>query len=931
MSVLTEFLTGSFSGKNKNKSYESCGKYRTFYWKYHEIYDISGKLASFLTQKSIKMGGRIIIKSPNSPQWVAAYTACLKMGLTVVPVDYKSDFDFEKSIIASVQPELILYSKENETFHEIAKLIKTSGMVKISEETGKELSKSYSNREKSSGKKPEAEFDYVNFELNPENNYVEFNNKKIRIILLDDLESIVKDYDFKDDYYEKILINDDSLAEIVFTSGSTSRPKGVMLSHKNISSNLTAAKPVIERWETVFRLMINPRLLSLVPLSHMYGQVIGIFIPLMIGSSVVFLNSINPEEILRAIKKEKIWILGALPKLVSIIKNHIVTKYNLNSEAFRRKYKRLRNIRWWIRFPLFLQIKIKIGWRFVAIISGGAGIDFETEDFFRCLAYSIFQGYGLTETAPLVTLTDPARNKEGSVGSFLDGQEIKIIDGEIYIKGENVSSGYYESEKPISEILQNGWFKTGDIAEVDNDGDVFIRGRADDLIVRSDGLNIYPYDVESAIKSVSDMVKDCVVFGIEEENISGGKKNIRQEIHAVLLIDFKIYLETDTKEVDEAIRKANCKLNPYQKIDSFSIWSDPDFPRTSTLKPKKAEIKRIVLEKLKTKSESVPHKERKTDSEEFKETERADLYNLINSIHKLTRMDMDNKNGLHLRDDLGFDSLDIIELTCAIEDKFKMEPGILNITKDTNLKELEDLIENQPEKIHKVPFFNFPYSIFFIVLRTMFQFIMFPFISILYRRRYCGKEFLKNLKKPTIFISNHVSLIDTFIILFSLPLKIRLKLTTVMSIEHHFLNYFKGTGNPVRRFFEALGFYIFICLFLNVVPLSRTYGFKQSFENIGTLIDRGWNVLIFPEGAITIDGNIKPFEAGIGIIAKDMKVPVAPVRIDGLHDILHNGILPFGHLPKIPIVRVNFGRQIEMTAGSYQEIAQNLRDIVINL
>ena len=152
-----------------------------------------------------------------------------------------------------------------------------------------------------------------------------------------------------------------------------------------------------------------------------------------------------------------------------------------------------------------------------------------------------------------------------------------------------------------------------------------------------------------------------------------------------------------------------------------------------------------------------------------------------------------------------------------------------------------------------------------------------------------------------------------------------------MSIEHHFLNYFNVTGNILRRIFEAAGFYLFVCLFLNVIPLSRTRGFKQSLENIGSLIDRGWNVLIFPEGAITLDGSIKEFEPGIGVIAKDMKVLVIPVRIDGLYDILHNGILPLGHLPKVPVFKVKYGKQVEMFEGSYQEIANNLREMVLRL
>ena len=926
MSALTEFLDESISAKGGDNSYYLKGKYRTFGWKFSKIFALSKNLAAFLNQNAVKAGDRIIIKSPNSPQWVAAFTACIKMGFVIVPIDYKSDFNFEQKIISKVRPEFILYSRGNETFDIIKNLIDSSSIADINTS----ISKNKLFKEKTSGQEPGTGLKHFDFDLKPEESYIKFENKKIGLLLLEDLETAVKNYDFKDDTYEKSYrVEDSNLAEIVFTSGSTAAPKGVMLTHKNISSNLKAASPLIEKWKFIFNLMINPRLLSLVPLSHMYGQVIGIFIPLMFGSSVVFFNTINPEEILKAVKEEKIWILGALPKLVSIIRNHIARKYNLNSKEFKSKYGKLRNVRWWIRIIFFLGLRIKIGWRLIAIISGGAAIDYETEDFFRCIAYSVFQGYGLTETAPLITLTDPAKNKEGSVGSFLGGQEIKIVDGEIYVKGENVSTGYFEPEHDYSEAFKNGWFKTGDIAEIDKNGNVFIKGRVDDLIVRPDGLNIYPYDIENAVKSVSARVKDCAVFGIEKEVEREAVKSREMEVHAVLLLDFKDYSDIGEMEINEIIKEANRTLNPYQKIDSFSIWHEADFPRTSTLKPKKSEIKRIIIEKLKIKEEPLLYTEQEIKDRKFTEDEKADLYNLIGSFYKINRGNIHDE--AKLQEDLGLDSLDIVELSSALEEKFGIDTGTLSITKDTNLKELENLIANPPEEIYKVPFFNFPYSIFFVILRTMMQFFMFPFISILYRRQYAGKGNLYDIKRPAVVASNHASLIDTFVILFSLPLKIRLRLTTVMSIEHHFLNYFSGTGNILRKIFEAAGFYLFVCLFLNVIPLSRTRGFKQSLENIGNLIDRGWNILIFPEGAITIDGNIKEFEPGIGVIAKDMKVPVIPVRIDGLHDILHNGILPLGHLPKIPVVKISFGKQVEMFEGSYHEIADNLRRIVLKL
>ena len=1015
MSELTKFLNESFVFSGKNKFYFLRTKYRTLRQSFQEIYQYSKKLEILLTQNGAKKGDKIIIKAPNMPQWVIVFITCLRMGYVLVPIDYKSDFDFDIKIINLVNPKFIFYSIENDSLNLLADFFDLECFY------GDNAKKNIINLKKN--------FNNTNNECNiifledfeeVLNNY-KLKNLKFNVSLKKGKKDLNYNKDYNEDYiyedyiYNEDFVKDDDIAEIVFTSGSTSIPKGVILTHKNISSNLNSAKPIIKKWQSLFKLMINPKLLSLVPLSHMYGQVIGIFIPLMIGSSVVFLNSINPEEILKAIKKEKIWILGVLPKLASIIKNHIIKKYNLDSKSFKDKYKKVRNIKWWIRFVLFLGLKIKIGWRLVAIISGGAPIDYDTEDFFRCLAYSFFQGYGLTETAPLITLTDPSKNKQGSVGSFLENQQIKIIDGELYIKGENVFKGYYgldkqdvfqdvsqkfsqnvsqsasninninlnnlnntinnvntaanfliknnETKNKIKEINENitakdftedGWFKTGDIVEVNRNGDVFVKGRVDDLIVRPDGLKIYPYDIENIIKSVSDKIKDCVIFSVQKpykeslklfEKDIVSKGGLKQEIFAVLLIDFKKYPDIKEQEINDLILKSNSKLNPYQKIDSFIVWDQEDFPRTSTLKPKKNEIKKVILEKLNSQISSKTIKknevdfnyQNENDENEAKFTDKKDIEelkveNLFKILSEVQTLKINNlKDDFKLQDDLGLDSLDIIELSSAIEEKFDINSDNLIITKDTSLKDLKNFIINPPEKSFKIPFYSFPYNYIFVILRTIFQFILFPFISILYRRRYAGRQNLKNLILPTVFASNHVSLIDTFVILYSLPIRIRLKLTTVMSIEHHFLHFFNKTGNVFRRLFEAICFYVFICLFLNVIPLSRTHGYKQSLENIGYMIDKGFNILIFPEGAITIDGNIKEFEPGIGIIAKEMKVPIVPIRIDGLHDILHNGILPLKHPPKIPLVKINFGNQISELEGTYKEIADKLRNIILKL
>jgi len=245
----------------------------------------------------------------------------------------------------------------------------------------------------------------------------------------------------------------------------------------------------------------------------------------------------------------------------------------------------------------------------------------------------------------------------------------------------------------------------------------------------------------------------------------------------------------------------------------------------------------------------------------------------------------DIKPEAKLKDDLGLDSLDMIQLSCAVEDKYNIEMDDSYISQETSVGDIEKLIKSPPEVSYRLPFYNFPYWLPVRFVRTIFQYILYPFISVLYKRKVYGKENLKNLKPPFVFAVNHSSNMDTFAILYSLPLKLRQRITVMMSIEYHFNHFFYHKGSWPIRFIEAAGFYLLVNLAINACPLSRTHGFKQIMENTGGLLDKGWSVLIYPEGRVTTDGKIKKFESGIGIIASDMKTPVVPVRICGLFDV----------------------------------------------
>jgi long-chain acyl-CoA synthetase len=812
------------------------------------VLSLSLKFSSLLKASGLNKGDRVLLIAPSNPYWVIVFLGCIMSGMPLVPLDNNSEAGITKMIIENVKPSLLVYS--GETTSEDKQEIQKYGIDIMSIES------------------------------------------------IEDRISSQPELDFK-----KIRISNDDIIEIIYTSGTTSVPKGVMLTYGNIQANLTMALPVIRKWEKFFKFIKNSKILSIVPLSHMYGQVVGLFIPASIGLPVFFTDSMEPRDILKTIKKERIIALSALPQQLKIIKDHIVDRYGLDSEYFRKTYERYKKKRWWIRYIRFLSFHLKIGISFAGIISGGARMKKEVDEFFRTMAFGIFQGYGLTETAPLITLFDPSKNEAGSAGSFLDNESVKIENGELYVRGSFVTLGYYGDERKTRQQFQDGWFRTGDVVEVDSSGNVFIKGRKDDLIVKGSGVNVYPSDIAEGFRKREE-IRDCAVFGME----TGGRTGIM----AVLLLKDR---DLEKPEIEKIISEVNSGLNVYQRVDDYLVWKGEDFPRTSTMNIKKRVILKAIREKGMA-EKALPYKSK---------SEKEDLFDVVSNIKKSAgKWDREAV----LEKDLGMDSLDIISFSSEIEKRYGIEASRLDITSETKIGDIEERLKNPPEKISQLPFYDFAYNRLFITLRTVFQFLIFPFVRMLYRTEIEGRSNLDKIDTPSAIVSNHVSVMDSLVILYTLPLEIRKRVTVVMSTGHHFRSYFGRKGNILKRGIEALGFYLFISLYVNVIPLSRVFGFDQVFKNIGSAVDRGWNILIFPEGVVTTDGKINEFEPGIGIISRDMKMPVVPMRVDGLYNILRNGLLPMGHLPRVPMVKVFVGKQQYFKEGGYKEIAGKLYDII---
>jgi long-chain acyl-CoA synthetase len=360
-------------------------------------------------------------------------------------------------------------------------------------------------------------------------------------------------------------ITKDQIAEIIFTSGATAEPKGVVITHRNILANIVPVEGEVNKYRKYARPFFPIRFLNLLPLSHMFGQAMATFIPPMLPGVVVFMRGYDPRQIVRKIRAQRISVLVSVPQILEILREHLQRVFPELKEL------RALEIHWLRRWWRYRKVHRLFGWKFWSFVVGAAPLPPDLEFFFSQLGFLVIQGYGLTETAPIVTLNHPFHARKGTVGKPIAGVEVKIAkDGEILVRGDNVTSGYFQRPDETAQAFEDGWFHTGDIGELKENGELVILGRKKEMIVTPEGLNVFPGDVEGVLNRQPG-VRDSAVIGTDR-------------VHAVLIVDPGVSAE-------EIVRRANSELADYQRIRNFSLWPYAEFPRTEgTGKLKRHEI-----------------------------------------------------------------------------------------------------------------------------------------------------------------------------------------------------------------------------------------------------------------------------------------------------------------------------------------------------
>jgi len=814
--------------------------YRMVRWTYAELFRVAAQFARELEDRGVVKGDRVLLWGENSGEWVAAFLGCVCSGAIAVPMDAVAE-------------------------HGFASRVATQSGVKLAV-VGGELAA---------------------WEASPP------------IIRLENLAKVVAG---RPAAFSSVSAQRNDPVEIVFTSGTTAEPRGVVLTHGNLLANLEPLENEIAHYRRYERWFHPIRFLDLLPLSHIFGQLLGIFLPQILGGTSVFTRTLNPAEVVRLIREERVSVLVTVPRLIESLRDQIERDVVARGELkkFQSDYKAAENEHFIKRWWRFRRIRGRFGWKFWAMISGGASLASSPEQFWTRLGYAVIQGYGLTETTSLVSVNHPFQLSQGSIGKSLPGLEVKLSDeGEILVRGENIASGYWQGAGVSPVIDVDGWFRTGDLGERDATGTLYFKGRRKNVIVTPEGLNVYPQDLEAELRKEAP-VRDCVVVGLDCDG---------NAVPCAVLL-----LRDSSADAAAIVQRANERLAQFQQMRHWYLWPESDFPRTPTQKPMLKQIKEMAERKVAGNASGAGR------GRAGGGTTRSPIEEILTRISENHLQSIDNSARLQLS------SIDRVELLSALEDRYQVDLSETDFTKADTIAAIEKLVEApaRPARIYDYPRWAqvaavrwIRSAVFYLLQRPAMLFLGWPKIR--------GRENLRGLEGPVLVISNHIGYVDPAYIIAGLPARLRHRLGIAMDGEMLETMRKPPEGTDfLSRILLQMQYFLVVSLF-NVFPLPQRAGFRRSFAFAGELVDMGQSVLVFPEGTRTRDGLMNPFRSGIGLLAKHLDIPVVPTRIDGLFERKAEG----KHWAPPGFIRVTIGKPVKFAEDRpAEEIARELERLV---
>ncbi len=634
----------------------------------------------------------------------------------------------------------------------------------------------------------------------------------------------------------------DDLAEIMFTSGTTGDPKGVMVTHRNLTAELSSASQHVPG-------RLSDRLISILPLSHMFEQMGGLLLPLRCGANVTYPVSRQPTILFRTMRERGVTLLLLVPQALDLFMKGIEREVSRQGKegAWRFSLRAARYLPMRLRRLLFRKVHKQFGGHLDLVFAGGAALDPELGAKWNRLGVNIIQGYGATEASPVISCHPSRRPRHDSVGPPIPGMQVRISNqGEVLLRGPNITSGYWEAPEQTALAFDDGWYKTGDLGFIDAEGCLHLHGRLKDMIVLANGQNVYPEDVEAVLIKHPD-VTDAVVLGL-----TAGSD---VQVHAAFLVQ-------DAERAPDVVAWANQQLADHQQVRGFTVWPEDDFPRTHTLKVKKG----LVLEAIQ--SSAADGSETITAPKVVRVGQERGLRHLVSEVANVPLELVAPE--MTLGADLNLDSLNRVELLSLIEQELGVYIDESLVSPSTTVADIEGLMGRESGTGVPPPtFYRWPFSFWARAVREAIHLVVVsPLMALGYRAQLTGLENLDGLSDsagPVLFAVNHNAIQwDSLVLRKVLPRAWRRRLTFAAAAEITFGKLWLG---------------VTASLIANAFPLSRDTAVRASLENLGGLLDDGWSVTIFPEGDQRVGEEMLPFQSGTGLLGVESRTPIVPVHL----------------------------------------------------
>ena len=802
---------------------------RRFSSTYARLAELSASCARAFDQLGLRPGDRVLLWGNNSVEWVAAFFGCVLRGIVAVPLDVAGSLEFARRVVAEVKPKLLA--------GDLALLEKLPDIPRLG---------------------------FSTFASLPAPDYTPWPG-----------------------------LSRDTPLQIIFTSGTTAEPKGIVHTHGNVLASLDPLEKEMGKYLRYERLVHPLRILHTLPLSHVFGQFMGLWVPPLLTAEVHFEDRLQAPRLARLIHQERISVLAAVPRVLDLLRSWLQGEFpGLPAELAAARGEPVGK-RWW----RFRGVHRRLGFKFWAFVSGGATLAAELESFWTTLGFALVQGYGMTETTALVTLNHPFKIARGSIGKPLAGREVQIgADGEILVRGDSIASQVWQHGG--LQAREAGWLATGDLATRNDAGELVFAGRKSDVIVTSAGLNIHPQDLEAVLRRQSG-VRDALVVAYSSP--SGPAPA------AVLVPD------TSEETLAKAVDETNRELAPFQQIRYWLRWPQPEFPRTSTGKVLRRKVQIWAQQSLTT-GGAAPQ-------------DPSDP--LLEVLQQLGARDA--KAIDRLIEDLHLDSLAMVQLQSILETRFGLELDDVVWAEVRTVGDLRRLLDRDPAEsfdrtevlpsalpeaappapvvrrpAQKIVLPRWPWRPVVRWIRIFFlEAVARPLVGLVLAPRIAPRV---ALARPSLLIANHLTAFDVPVILYALSSNDRHHVAVAMSGQL-LTGWRRGKAEKHRMVavLTPLAYWLVTAL-INVFPLPRGAGLRQSFTHAGEAMDQGFHVLVFPEGGRSSDGQLQPFEPGIGLLAQESEVPVQPIVIEGLK--------PLGKKwPPRGVVSVRLGTPLTMKPG----------------